>query len=545
MINIEQTKEKLEKLATDLDASNTGTAARLRELRAAIGGDSSIGDWVAADIHKVINADAIAESARAHIAPEKWLRAIEWLRNVMILLPLIITWYGISQAADKYEILLKADITKANLPFLFLWQQGFNNTLWPPLILSHLAFWDVLLLICIFGLTGVVTWRYSIINAEREKQAEQLRQDITYALGDAQLCLTMTHRQQMQKKPQDIAAIGNLLVDIADSFKSTSDTFIEEMRLERQQRGSLDDYLKAMDKIAQDILSATNATNQTSAELTSTIKRLAGPIQEIPAIAIAATRAVTELNTMTNTLGQLVGEQALWRQELQSVLASKLDEMHQEQKNIGQQLYTLFDNGFARLATEQKQSSQELHTLVKVTLEQGFGEMQAFERALYNMLDKQLQQLLAEQKRLGSGLIDAADTLEETGKQLTATVKTIEEFAQRQEKVLALFEAQQISQRELIDHVTKVAAEIGQILRFLREAVPELRSMSVDIDKFVNSLKAVPKVLQDELLVPLKHYSSAAAKINTGAVTLEKAAIVLNDVANKLDGSTGQLTPQP
>src|SRR5450432_1849620 len=194
MLNVVSTQKKLEKLASDLDESHATVATRLRELSAAIGGDASAEDWAATDLQQVIHPEAIAEGIKARAVPATWLRVFEWLRNVLIFAPLVLTWLGISQATDKYQVLLSNNSALTSQPFLLLWEQGFNNTLPTPFILSHLAFWDFLILAGILLLTGVVNWLYSINNAQAEKEADQLREEITTALGEASLCLAAVQR---------------------------------------------------------------------------------------------------------------------------------------------------------------------------------------------------------------------------------------------------------------------------------------------------------------------------------------------------------------
>jgi hypothetical protein len=75
-----------------------------------------------------------------------------------------------------------------------------------------------------------------------------------------------------------------------------------------------------------------------------------------------------------------------------------------------------------------------------------------------------------------------------------------------------------------------------QLLNAVHASTPELRSMAVDIDKFVQALRALPGSLKADLLDPLKHYSNAAAQVASGSDMLEKVAIHLESVTNKLNG---------
>ena len=376
-----------------------------------------------------------------------------------------------------------------------------------------------------------VSERYGINNAQAEKEADQLREDITAALGEASLCLAAVQRRsrlQLQQQPKDIEAVVRLLFDVAKEFKRTTDEFLQELAAERQQRGSLHDFQQVVAQLAQDMVSAADTMKQSNLDLTSIIRDISGPIKEIPSLVLAAGRAVADLHTMAGALSKLVTNQESWWQVTQTTLTTKLDELLQNQARIGQELIQ-----------DQKQAEQDLQNMLKTSLERAFTDQQGFEQALYKMLEVSIQQLINEQKLLGRSLIDAADILEDTTKNFSTQVKSIDEFVKAQEKILAALEQQKEAQKAITERMLQTSAETSLILKTVRDSAPELRSMTVDISKFVSALQAVPLALERELLQPLKHYSSAAAKIDTGSEELGKAAMALNYAADRLNGGNG------
>lgn len=355
MPNVVNTQKKLEQLASDLDGSHATTATHLRELSAAVGGDVSAEDWAATNLQQVINPEALAEGIKARALPPVWLRRLEWLRNILIFAPLAFTWLAISQATDKYQALLTNNNTLTGQPFLLLWQQGFNHTLWGPFILSNLAFWDSFMLAAILILTGIVNWRYSINHAQAEQKADQLREDITLALGDATLCLTTAQRVsrlQLQQQPKDTEAVVKLLFDFIKEFKRTTDEFLKELAAERQQRGSLNDFQLVVERLSNDMISAANSMTRSNSELITLIKDLTGPIKTIPALVATVVQVEADLRAITSSLGQLVTDQANQWNTLQITLTTKLDELLRTQNQIGQEL-----------TQEQKRATQELQTI--------------------------------------------------------------------------------------------------------------------------------------------------------------------------------------
>src|SRR5207249_3436083 len=144
-------------------------------LKAALSGQTAAyEDWAATDIHRVINPRMIAEGIKSKATPGWMLRIFEWIRNGLVFIPLTLTWLAIWQAIPLYEDQVNRNKDLSQFPFLYLWQQGFGGKLNPFFLLSNVALFDAALLALIFLLTLFVTWRYSVTNAQREKDAELL-----------------------------------------------------------------------------------------------------------------------------------------------------------------------------------------------------------------------------------------------------------------------------------------------------------------------------------------------------------------------------------
>ena len=84
-------------------------------------------------------------------------RTLSGWRNILALLPLIVTWLALLLAANAYQAEVQAavrtrDFNLANTPFLVLWQQGFGHA-GPLTTFGWVAFIDVLLLVGVAALT--------------------------------------------------------------------------------------------------------------------------------------------------------------------------------------------------------------------------------------------------------------------------------------------------------------------------------------------------------------------------------------------------------
>lgn len=560
MITVPETQEALNRLAGELGRSGDIIAARrLLILRAALGNDPAAlpEDWATTDIQKVIDPDAIVEGIKSRAVPAQSVRWFELARNSLVLLPLIITWLGIWQSTSAYDALLRTQPTQANQTYLYLWQQGFQGTLLPIFKLSNLALADFILLAIILVLTLYVTWRYNLVNTQSEKNAEQLRESLAHTLGDATLCLAKAHRERLEKQPRDLADVARYLFQFGQKFQQTSQQFLDEMAEERKRRGDLTAFTTALENMTKEMVSAANSMKQANTDLVKSVQEVLVHAREIPKLVTAANQAVAQLYAMVGTLGKLVDDQGKWRQELQTVLAKGLGQLTAEQKKATQELYNLLDafirqqqGALGQQISEQKNAAQDLRNMLNALLTQQMTEQQQRGQNLQNMLavklgeiaaqvNTSLGQLVAEQNQYGQKLLAAADTLEITTSELGLMVKGIEDATKEQVKIVVAMQVQQAEQKKLTDEMTAATAEIKNVLRSVRDAGPELRSMSVDIANFVSALRNTPNVLKNELSEPLKYYSSAAFNVAAGSKKLEEAALALESAANKLDGRLG------
>jgi hypothetical protein len=492
MADIAATHKKLDQLATSLENQKDYiSASRLRQLMVAIGGDPSAQDWASTNIQNIIDPQAIADGIKNRTATKHWISIVEWIRNALVLFPLILTWLGISLASQKYQELINSDSKQEIHSFLYLWQQGFNHTLPGPFVLNNLAFADCLLLLIIFIFTLVATSQHHLIHSEAEKRAEQMRTNLSHALGDAALCLSQVRRQQQQNQPTSVQDVAQYLFQFSQQFKTTIDQFINELTEERKRRGDLQKFTDALDRMSSDMLAAANSMSKTNADLTQTLQSILAPVQEIPRIVSAAGQAVGELNRIASNLSTIVADQKQANQQMQNLLAQQ--------------------------TAEQKQAAQDLHT----------------------MINNSFHLLLVEQKNLGQALITAAQELDNSTQDLGNFVQGLGKTAADQTQVLALMQTLVGEQAKLTGEMRAATVDLKNVFKPMHDAVPELRSMAIDMNKFVLALRDIPIALNSDLLTPIQHYSGAAAKINVGSDTLNNAAQHLDFVIQKLDRRLG------
>ncbi|MEO8746681.1 MAG: hypothetical protein ABI379_03360 [Rhodanobacter sp.] len=218
-------KIQLEALANDIEekSGDTKAANRLRNLRDAVDGGNQADAWASADINKLINPEQIVEYYRNQPIADSVASTLEFVRNILIFLPLLVSWFGISQAVSKYGDFLGKNQDQLTQPFLYLWQTGFGNQL--PFIfrLGFLAGLDAVLILLLVGVSVGHSFLADLGKQGRFKEAERLRSDLANALAGATLCLATRNRQQ----PTNVA---DAFDRTARLFGETTDAALSQMR---------------------------------------------------------------------------------------------------------------------------------------------------------------------------------------------------------------------------------------------------------------------------------------------------------------------------
>lgn len=355
---ITDTQDKLIAVASKIHKTNPSAAARLVRLGNAVvhTPDSMAEAWSTNDIHQMIDAHVIAEQIRAKDIPPLWLRYLEWLRNLLIFLPLVLTWWGISNAVSSYSIFVtavtnnpQADKSVLQLPFIYLWQQGFGGYLPSWITLGKLAFYDFVLLLALVVLTGIVNIRTHLRTGRKEREAEEIQEQLTDALSDAALCLTRRPGQQQ---------IGNAR-DVLDQME-------KERQLREQELTALQNMINSLNTISQNMLNGAMHIQQSTDQLKQVLQNLTPPVQQMAADQnqmLGEMRQLVSLqNTTTNDTRQLITDQQQWSAAMQQAT----NEMVRAVVNLNQ-LPAALSHWTNQLATLVNQLNVELNAQAQVS----------------------------------------------------------------------------------------------------------------------------------------------------------------------------------
>ncbi|MET7366020.1 methyl-accepting chemotaxis protein [Streptomyces sp. NPDC005566] len=152
--------------------------------------------WVDLDL---LHAFARPESISTQVRPGEGNKVWSWLEaalGALVFVPLLMTWYGLTQASSAYQALIGADPKSAARPFLQLWQSGFEGHLAGAFTFGHVATGATTAIALLFFLVLVHGIRRSSVTRSEEeaaRDADRLMRRLVPVLTRAQLVLNV-HR---------------------------------------------------------------------------------------------------------------------------------------------------------------------------------------------------------------------------------------------------------------------------------------------------------------------------------------------------------------
>lgn len=220
---------QIDDIATFLNEVDPRSARRLHELAAALTTESGRFRWSDVDLRRAFNTDRLSHAWAVHheggYAPQS-IEIADKVRNVLVLVPILLTWAALGEAANSYNKYLQANPEDSAIPFLVLWQRGFGgNSSWFSPTFSAVALLDAVIIAAIIILTLYAHGR-------REKQEDQIadtasgfQADFDNALAEATVLLA-TDRSS---RPVQLA---DSVERLADSFETSSQSLLNQLQVE-------------------------------------------------------------------------------------------------------------------------------------------------------------------------------------------------------------------------------------------------------------------------------------------------------------------------
>ena len=225
----EHLAEHLEEMAGTLDTVDTRAAERMRALARAVATDEGRQRWAEVDLRRVFNTERLSyalalqrEGGYAHST----IAGADRLRNVLVLMPILLTWFALAEASRAYERFLAISPDDVRQPFLLLWERGFGgqaSVLAPTF--STVALIDAVLIAIIIALTLYSHGRREAREEKIDKTAERFQSDLDNVLAEASVVLAVDRGSRP-------ALLARGVERLVDRFEQNSQELLTRLRVE-------------------------------------------------------------------------------------------------------------------------------------------------------------------------------------------------------------------------------------------------------------------------------------------------------------------------
>lgn len=221
---------ELSGMAASLSDVDPRSAGRLQELADAIGAqDERRQRWADVDLRRAFNtehlANAFAVRRKGGYAPAS-IDYADKVRNVLVFLPIFLTWFALFEAARAYGRYIDAHPDEIRQPFLLLWQRGFDgDTGILAASFSTVAIIDAVLIALIIALTFYVHGRREAREDAINESAQRFQRELDNVLAEATVALA----PDRGGRPAMLAASVNRL---AERFEANSQELLTRLQVE-------------------------------------------------------------------------------------------------------------------------------------------------------------------------------------------------------------------------------------------------------------------------------------------------------------------------
>ncbi len=218
-------------MADELSGVDPRSAARLSDLAEAVASEAGRQRWSDVDLRRAFQTERLA-NAYAVVREGGYVSGAislaDRMRNVLVLVPIFLTWFALAEASRAYSAQLVADPSVAGQSFLFLWEQGFGGFASPLApSFSMVALIDAVLIGLIIVLTFYTHGRREAREDTIDKTANMFQADLDNVLAEASVMLA----SDRGGRPERLALSVERL---AERFERNSQELLGRLRVEHE-----------------------------------------------------------------------------------------------------------------------------------------------------------------------------------------------------------------------------------------------------------------------------------------------------------------------
>lgn len=216
-------------MAATVALVDPASSERLDELSSALATPEGRASWAEADLRRAFNTDRLAHSYAVRKEggyASKAINVADRVRNVLVLVPIFLTWFALAEASRAYARYIGANPEAVSQPFLLLWENRFGGEASPLApTFSAVALLDAVLLALIIALTLFAHGRRDDRDDQIERTALGFQADLDNLLASASVALA-------RDKANRPAALAAGIERLADRFDRGSQELLTRLRVE-------------------------------------------------------------------------------------------------------------------------------------------------------------------------------------------------------------------------------------------------------------------------------------------------------------------------
>lgn len=481
----ELTRE-LEAMAASVGEVDPKSAERLSDLASSLATDETRLRWADVDMRQAFNTEQIAHAyavkREGGYVPEIVDR-IDRLRNVMILLPILLTWFALFEASRNYAKYIEANPEEVRKPFLLLWEQDFGGTapFWSPSF-SMLALTDAAIIAFIIFLTFYSHGRREAREEAIDKSAVAFQTELDNVLAEATVALA----PDRAGRP---AMLARSVHRLADRFDNSSQELLTRLKAEHDRLAAIanrrEREIADFGVFASGMRSGAEETHRVLLEMKQLSTGLQEALEDLASEVSASGETQRSLQKSVSSLERLIGSGMQSDAALTRKIAEAADALADAADRSLAGAETASQAG--RLATD------AVHGIVDLTASLSGGQAR-LEHALAEQTEANAK--LADSLRSGMGGVSASSRslgdISIALSQLREEFNRMSQLAEEQTMTLARLLSEQNTMASSLSDVARdlSAAGVSTSLR-QREMNDELVSLVRRLDALAGTLSSI------------------------------------------------------